>query len=782
MEQTEVINKFKDLFFAVNGSTAKEIGLKASGKKEFGYDRIFRELSQQDYSNHLRTEVGLVPIPILETDKCWWGAIDIDIYNLTLQEQIEILNVASEYKLVPAWSESKGLHLYCQSEEKILAKGMRNYLLSIALKLPHLKTTPEVFPKQTEIKDGKIGNGIKIPYRGWLLGKKTNSTGIMVKENTIIQLTPEAFISRLENSKIDKETFKQFYSLELDCKMNELPNEFKDFAPGSMQDPEIKKLSTAEILKKIKQEKMSLSDDESYFDDLITLAIGKMVGSRNKSDDEIMSELLKLDLGSTGTTVDYFRSKLDRCRAKTGIDDPRIAKEKIVKNVVYLKETDRFYDMQTKNDYPKAAINHTYGIYFGKNESAATFLQKHPHGLVVENWLYDPRQYNKDKPIIEVDGNKYLNSYQPHSLMPEKGDVSLLYELLNHVFNNDKDYINHFLDYVSYPLKNPGAKIRHALIIVSTSYQFGKGTLWRMIQEIYGANSLAIDVSQALDKSKGYTQKAQMVLIDEMQSVGDFSEGRSLLNDLKRIITEKEVSSRELYKDYRIVKTCANYILFSNNKNALALKPNEVRYWVYITERPRANQEFYTKIHKWLDDGGAAAILYELLNREISPKFDPNAIAPKTPFLGQMSTAGEHPLTAIIRKRFEEKQTPFITGHGKEIDVIGSTELFDWLKNNNLLGRARINDVSNALEQIGARNLGQCRIKVRNIKGEDIGPAMDNAVNPNFEHKKVYQNKKPTLYLLNKLDELVLLDPQQIADEYYTPINTDRENWNSGNY
>ena len=107
-------------------------------------------------------------------------------------------------------------------------------------------------------------------------------------------------------------------------------------------------------------------------------------------------------------------------------------------------------------------------------------------------------------------------------------------------------------------------------------------------------------------------------------------------------------------------------------------------------------------------------------------------------------------------------------------------ELFDWLKNNNLLGRARINDVSNALEQIGARNLGQCRVKVRNIKQEDFMP--DNINDPGYVHKKVYQNKKPTLYLLNKLDELMQLDPQQIADEYYTPINTDRENWNSGNY
>ena len=779
MEQAEVIEQFKERFFALNGSRAslkKEQPL--VGKRKFEYSRIPNELTYQNYSNHLKTEVGLVPIPIIEKDKCFWGAIDIDIYDLTLQQQIEIINAAEEYKLVAAWSESKGLHLYCQSNKKILAKGMRNYLLSVAAKLPHLKTIPEVFPKQIKLEEGRIGNGIKLPYRNYFNSEnRLTSTGIIIRDNNIIQIRPEIFIKRLETNEITEDVFKRFYADDIVNPTEEIPDNFE---LGSMNDPEIKKLTAKEILAKIKKEKMSLDDETSYFDDLVTLAIGKMVGSRTQSDQVIMESCLKLDLEKTGTTPDYFRSKLDRARVKLGIDDPGIAKEKIVKNVVYLKETDRFYDMQTKNDYPKAAINHTYGIYFGKNESAATFLQKHPHGLVVENWLYDPKQYNKDKPIVEVDGNKYLNSYQPHSLKPEKGDVSLLYELLNHVFNNDKDYINHFLDYVSYPLKNPGAKIRHALIIVSTSYQFGKGTLWRMIGEIYGANSLAIDVNQALDKSKGYTQKAQMVLIDEMQSVGDFSEGRSLLNDLKRIITEKEVSSRELYKDYRIVKTCANYILFSNNKNALALKPNEVRYWVYITERPRANQEFYTKIHKWLDDGGAAAILYELLNREISPKFDPNAIAPKTPFLGQMSTAGEHPLTAIIRKRFEEKQTPFITSHGKEIDVIGSTELFDWLKNNNLLGRARINDVSNALEQIGARNLGQCRIKVRNSKAEDIGGVLANATNHDYVHKKVYLNKKPTLYLLNKLDELVHLDPQQIADEYYIPISTDRENitWN----
>ncbi len=749
MEQTDIIKKFSDRFFATNGSKATpKSEQSATGKKKFDYSRLFKKLDYQNYSNHFKTETGLVPIPIVDKEYCYWGAIDIDVYDFTLQQQIEIINKADEYKLVSAWSESKGLHLYCQSATKVLAKGMRNYLLSVAAKLPHLKTIPEVFPKQIKLEEGQIGNGIKIPYRGYFLGYKTNSSGIIVRDSKIIQIIPEIFINRLQDNEIAEEIFKGFYSSEIETTIQEISTEFDQ---GSMQDPEIKKLTAKEILTKIKKEKMCLNDDDSYFDDLITLATAKMVGSRNKTDEHIMSELLSLDLEKTGTTADYFRGKLDRCRAKTGIDDPRIVKERLVKDIVYLKEVDRFYDLSTNRDYIKQSINHTYGIYFGKNESAVTFLQKHPHAQSVENWLYDPAQYDKDKPIITVDGNRYLNSYKPHTLVAEKGDVKLFYDLLNHVFNNNREYIEHFLDFISYPLKKPGAKIRHALIIVSTAYQFGKGTLWRVLGELYGANSLAIDVNQALDKSKGYTQKAQMVLIDEMQSLGTFGETQSLLNDLKRIITEKEVSSRELYKDYRIVQTCANYILFSNNKNALSLKPNEVRYWVYITEKPRTNQEFYTNIHKWLDDGGAKAVLHELLNRDISKNFDANAIAPKTPFLGQMSEAGEHPITQIIRTMFDEGEHPL----KDDRSIIGSNELKEYLRHNNMLGRARINDVANALEQIGGRNLGQVRVQIDfDIIGEGTSFT------------------KPTLYLIRRQDEFIGNTPQEIvAKVQYRPIH-----------
>ena len=337
----------------------------------------------------------------------------------------------------------------------------------------------------------------------------------------------------------------------------------------------------------------------------------------------------------------------------------------------------------------------------------------------------------------------YLNSYIPSELVPEPGDTSLWDKLLDHYFNDNTKYKEHFLDWLAYQLQHPGEKIRHALILVSTQFQVGKGSIWRAIKLMFGShNAREIDVGQALDKSKGYLTNSQVVLIDEMQSAGKFDEKTALLNNLKRIITEEHISSRALYIDYKIVKSCTNYLLFTNHKDALSLPPNEVRYWVYISEQSRLNDKFYADYHTWLDNGGAKAILDSLLDREISEDFKPKGVAPDTPFRSQMSKGGEHPLTKIIRQLYEEQQYPF----AEDQIIIGSSELYNILKAKGMLKNARINDVANSLEAIGGRCLGQCRVKI---------------------DKKII---KPTLYLLRDHDKHFGAKPQELADKIYFPV------------
>ena len=117
-----------------------------------------------------------------------------------------------------------------------------------------------------------------------------------------------------------------------------------------------------------------------------------------------------------------------------------------------------------------------------------------------------------------------------------------------------------------------------------------------------------------------------------------------------------------------------------------------------------------------------------------------------------MSKGGEHPLTKIIRQLYEEQDYPFREAQ----TIIGSTELYNILRSKGMLRNGRINDVAMALEQIGGRNLGQCRV------------SMD---------KKI---TKPTLYLIRDHDKHFGKKPQEIVDEYYFPVVP--ENTNDGGH
>ena len=730
-EQT--IKDFQHHFYSFKGFRAIPGNIIAeNGKRKFSYSAFEKDLTKQEWNNHFKTAVGLTPSPIINGNQCTWGCIDDDKYKDDLKRKLFLITKAKELKLVPCESKSGGVHLYCFAKQEVQASNMRGYLQH-CLEVLKLDSGTEIFPKQNEVKEGEYGNGITLPYRAYAIEPEQATKGLVLLSGKIITINPEQLIRNIKLAELPISHF-----LKYDFKhLKENPEEVIG-DEGSILDPEMQKLSATEIFNKIIKEEMSI-DNDSYFDDLVTLMVGKMVASFS-TDDEILKPLLLLQ--KTGVDKNYYQTKISRSRSKLMIEDPNKSRADLLKNCIYIKQRDKFFDLTTNEEYKKEAIDFTYARLFNK-KTPSTFIKNNPKRIAVEEWIYDPENYKEDKKLITQDDKLYLNSYEPSSLDAEEGNIDLWEKLLDHYFNDQMKYREHFLDWLAFQIQNPGVKIRHALILVSTQYQVGKGSMWRAIKQMFGNhNAKEIDVGQALDKSKGFLTNSQLVLIDEMQSAGKFDEKMKLLNDLKRIITEDHISSRALYIDYKIIKSCTNYLLFTNHVNALSLPNNEVRYWVYVSERARMNDQFYADYHSWLDDGGAKAILYSLKYRDISDSFNPKGIAPDTPYREQMTKGGEHPLTQIIRAMFEEYQYPFSE---KQI-IIGSMELYKVLQDQRTLGRARINDVAKALEQIGGRALGQCRIKL-------AGKIM-----------------KPSLYLIRNQDQYIGRPPQELADQLYFPV------------
>ena len=664
-----------------------EIGTNGKKKYKYYHAKQFkggpaRIISPESYLAHLKGSIYLTLPPLNELGECKYGAIDIDPYSdgITKDDCKKLAQKICSEKLPLnfVWSESGGLHLYMYASEFIPASLMRNGL-SHYRDLLKLDPKIEIFPKQDESGKWAVGNGIKLPCHGAL------------KDN--VKFLEQHLIKTDDFSK-PMEFFRGF-AVEKKNFSAEPVNNFKE---------EDKEYSTKDIIKALKNREVFPGKGGTW-DNWITILIAKLMGS-GKTDNEILIQCVKLkhdDHTEKETRADV-QAKLNRAREKFKLEDSDEVRKEFNKRIVYLLDQCKFFDLKKNKDYKPDAIKQDWSARMGVAD-ATTYFKNSRSKILVEDFIYDPIQYDLNNSIITSKGLKYINKYRPNNLDPIEGDISLFHTLMSHLFTDEesKEFI---LDYITIHIQQPGVKCRFAPIIQSSEFQIGKGSLWRAIKLMLGQNAQKVDVKEALDKAKDFLQSKQIVLIDEMKSSGKWEEREEILNEFKLFITEEEQSQRKLFVDYKAITTRTNFMFFTNFKNALTLPENEQRYWVYFCDVPRLNQTFYKDFHKWLDAEGASNLLHYFKNRTISDGFDPKDVAPKSPNLIDMSKQAQRPLMAELEDRFNEMLPPFQDFR----DLIPTTWLMAWCKKNRIKV-SRPNDLFPILERLGGKNIGQCEMQ-----------------------------------------------------------------------
>ena len=709
--------RLRDLFYGKKGYwttlTDPPAFRESDGKRLSETKAIPTDLILDHYIEHLTQDKKQLTVsPLYSETNVYFGSLDIDTYKWDEQKKLRFLKKARELKLFPAQTKSGGIHLHTFNGEDdgIKASFMINRLSYCRdeLELP-IKT--ELFPKQSERHEDDMGNGISIPFKGFYKDPtKCKTVGLEVvgeeiKENNIGVSFDKWEIQTKSHARLDQKFYDQWATYE---------------NPIDHADKTSNKLTSKQIIKAIIDGKEHPKGGS--FDNWILLLVCKQVKAM-ATDVEILEVCQKAAhkeskiSNSEVSPAEYFQKKIDNVRKKFGIKDPDTIKQEIKKNLVYIIDEDKYFDIEKGKAYDPLKIDRVFGHIFMK-PSCTNWLKAESDKLEVENWLWQPKSYDPNKLIIEINGLKYLNAYKPNDLKPVEGDTKLWHELLDYVFMHNKKHKNQFLDWLAYQVQHVGTKLRYAIIIYSKEFQVGKGSAWRVIEKLFGKhNTKEIDVEQALDHSKEYLRNCAIVCVDEMESSGTFSQKKTLLNAMKRIITAGELGHRARYSDYTNVPTLTNYILFTNNKDALSLPRNEKRYSVYMHDLKRLDQSFYDKFHQWIDNeveaknncdhknfkDGAKYILNELLLRDVK-HFNPFRTAPETSFNAVMSEEGAHPLAKLLKEKLNGNFYPVKKA------VVSTMGIYNWLKENNELGRFRINDVANALESIGGIKREQCKI------------------------------------------------------------------------
>ena len=241
-----------------------------------------------------------------------------------------------------------------------------------------------------------------------------------------------------------------------------------------------------------------------------------------------------------------------------------------------------------------------------------------------------------------------FNQWPGWGMPPLKGDVSPFLDLVDFIFQDaDKGAKEWFLDWLAYPIQNPGVKMFSGVVVHGNVQGTGKSLIGYTMGRIYGKNFKEIKDD---DLEGGYTSWAenkQFIMGDEISG----SDNRQYANTLKRLITQRTITINIKFVPQYDVPDCINYYFTSNHPDAFFLEDTDRRYMVIeVTADQPLPMAFFDKYDKWLWGEGPSYLHDWLKKRKISKMFSPSAPAFKTKAKERMALSGKGELAVWVHE------------------------------------------------------------------------------------------------------------------------------------
>lgn len=231
--------------------------------------------------------------------------------------------------------------------------------------------------------------------------------------------------------------------------------------------------------------------------------------------------------------------------------------------------------------------------------------------------------------INKITPDNKLNLWRGWGVIPEKGDITLWAQLLDYLFDSAPEHRRWFLQWLAYPIQNPGVKMYTAAVLFSLHQGVGKSLLGITIGKLYGENFATISQEQMHGAFNEWAAEKQFILGDEITG-RDNQERRRDADQIKNMITRDMLTINKKYQPPYTIPDCVNYLFTTQHPDAFLLEDNDRRFFIHEINGAPLQQKFYQKYDKWLrKENGAAALLWYLRNFDITA-FNPHAPAPIT--------------------------------------------------------------------------------------------------------------------------------------------------------
>ena len=254
--------------------------------------------------------------------------------------------------------------------------------------------------------------------------------------------------------------------------------------------------------------------------------------------------------------------------------------------------------------------------------------------------------------LIDPDGNKRVNIYQPRTPQRVSGDPSPFVDLMVKMLPDERDRAI-LTSYMAAVCQYPGRKFLWAPVVQGAQGN-GKSTLISVLQYAVDGITQGVDdqasrlsvelLPRHLDsRFNAPMQNKTLAIVHEMHT-DSFKDQRERQDYLKSLITESTLTIERKGMDQFTARNHMNFMFCSNHRDAVRLESSERRFAIFYTaqqtkEDVAAMGVNFPDLWKWLRADGFAIIYDYLMAYQIPDEFNPAEGATRAPTTSSTAAA-----------------------------------------------------------------------------------------------------------------------------------------------
>ena len=274
--------------------------------------------------------------------------------------------------------------------------------------------------------------------------------------------------------------------------------------------------------------------------------------------------------------------------------------------------------------------------------------------------------------IVESD-RRLVNVYVPCEGKRIKGDVSPFLEHVRRLLPNEHDR-EIFLSYLAACVQRPGVKFQWCVLLQGAEGN-GKTFFYYVLAYALGERYAHLpNAAEITNPFNAWIEQKLIIGIEELHTAGR----QEVADTLKPWITNKRIEIHGKGIDQRTGDNRANFIMFSNHKDAVLKTENDRRYCVFYTaqqepgdiERDGMNNGYFAALYDWLERDGYAHVAEYLSTRSVN--VDVMARAPVTSSTAEAVRSSLGVAEQLIQEAIDLEEIGF---RGDLIDTRRASEL-----------------------------------------------------------------------------------------------------------